>query len=342
MSASAPNFAQVLQAGSSAFNARVAQARSRSARFDVEAFSAFLRDRVGPVVESVAAVAPDAVGASTVAAFDAALSLVGQRLAGPDRRGGLLDRTWAELLPALPRTLADAPAALIVSLCNAAIHLERAPSARGGDWIRSMTKLGPRAASLGELLSLGQVLAWTAGLAHFRSGALQALDRLAPDLGAAALHAPTGGDWAALRKRLRDERWWSPDVGVAGRALEGFRVGAFTGFGGVFAEPPQVRAGAGGFVLRSGERCFALHLDVYGWTLNPAAAAEFEAGTRDRPAPHAPAASVVRGALRIGGSTWPLDLPEAGLDVAATEDSVAVCSTYSYALRVRPRVMPAR
>ena len=45
MSAPAPNFARVLEAGRSAFNARVAQARSRSARFDTAALSDFLRDR---------------------------------------------------------------------------------------------------------------------------------------------------------------------------------------------------------------------------------------------------------------------------------------------------------
>ena len=342
MSAPAPNFARVLEAGRSAFNARVAQARSRSARFDTAALSDFLRDRVAPLVEAVAATAPDAVGTTTVAAFDAALSLVGQGLAGPERRGGLLDRAWAELLPALPRAVADAPAALIVSLCNAAIHLDRAPAARGREWIASMTALGARAGSLGELLGLGQVLAWTAGLAHYRHGALQALDRLNPDLGLAAFGAPAGSDWAALRARLREERWWSPDPVAAQRAVGGFRVGAFTGFGGAFSEPPKVRAAPGGFVLRSGERCFALHLDVYGWSLLPAAAADFESGTRDRPAPYAPPASVVHGALRIGGSTWALDLPQDGLDVAASEDSVAVSSIYSHALVVRPRRMPAR
>ncbi|TDU32330.1 hypothetical protein DFR24_1724 [Panacagrimonas perspica] len=339
--ASAPAFARVLAEGRPAFNARVAQARSRSPRFDAEVFSSFLRERVGPLVEAVAARAPDAITAVAVAAFDAALALVSQGLVGPDRRNVLLDRTWREILPAVPARVAAAPGPLIAALSNAAINLERTPDARGGEWVERMCRFGALAASHDELLALGQVLAWTAGLAHYREGALLALDRLPPHLAVAALNAPADSSWPAMRTRLAQERWWSPDPAVAERRWEGFHVGAFTGYGGAFTEPPQVRAGRDGFLLRSGERCFLLRLDVYGWSLHPAGVSEFESAPRDRPAPYAPPASIVKGALRVGGSTWALDLPEAGLEVAATEDSIAVSSPYSYALRVRPRVMPA-
>lgn len=341
MSSDAPVFARILAAGRSTFNARVAQARSRSPRFDAEVFAGFLRGRVAPLVEAVAARSPDAAQACAIAAFDAALALVAQGLVGADRRSALLDRVWHQTLPALPSRVADAPGPLIAALSNAAIHLERAPGARGADWVERMGRLGARAASHAELLALGQVLAWTAGLAHYREGALQALERLAPDLAIAALNAPESSNGPALRTRLAQERWWSPDPAVAERSREGFLVGAFTGYGGAFTEPPKVRAGRDGFLLRSGERCFLLRLDIYGWSLHPAGTSEYEGAPLDRPAPYAPPASIVKGALRIGGSTWALDLPETGLEVAATEDSVAVSSPYSYALRVRPRVMPA-
>jgi len=341
MSPNAPAFARVLAAGRDEFNARVAQARLRSPRFDTEVFARFLRQRVGPLVESVAAKSPGAATGCAVAAFDAVLVLVAQGLVGSDRRYGLLDRTWAELLPAMPAQVADAPGALIDALSNAAIHLERTPGARGDAWVERMSALGARTGSHGELLALGQVLAWTAGLAHYREGALLALDRLRPELALAALNAPVDAAWPEVRTRVTQERWWSPDPAVAMRKHEGFKVGAFTGFGGAFVEPPQVRVAAEGFVVRSGERTFRLLVDIHGWSLQPAGATEFEGGVRERTAPYAPPVSIVHGALRVGGSTRAIDMPERGLDVVASEDSIAVSSPFSYALRVSPRTIPA-
>ena len=281
MSATGPTFARLLAAGRGEFNARVAQTRSRVPTFDADAFSVFLRDGVAPLVEAVAARAPEAAAACTIAAFDVALELVARRVVGAGARSALVSRVWSDLLPALATHVAAAPAALIAALSHAALNLDAVPQANSTQWVDRMKRLGPRAASREELLALGQVLAWTVGLSHFRAGALEKLATLAPALACVALGAPTEQSVEAMRARLLADRWWSPDDGIANQARRGFDVGAFTGFGGAFPEPPQVRAAGEDFVVRSGDRYFWLFVDVYGWTLHPATAVEFDQATAE-------------------------------------------------------------
>ena len=276
MSAEAPAFARVLAAGRGGFNARVAEMRSRVPTFDVDAFAAFLREGVAPVVEAVAARDPHAAMPCAEAAFDYALELVARRLVGPGARSVLPQCVWTQLLPWLATHVAAAPAPLIAELTHAALHLDAVPQARGIQWIDHMKRLGPQCGSRGQLLAIGQVLAWTAGLSHFRGGALQRLATLPPELARKALMAPPERAVGSMCARLRADRWWSPADGVMNSAARGFDVGAFTGFGGAFPEPPQARAAGEDFVVRSGDRHFWLVVDAYGWTLHAAPSSEFD------------------------------------------------------------------
>ena len=276
MSAAPPNFARLLAAGRGGFNARVAQMRSRVPTFDAEAFGGFLREGVAPLVETVATRMPDAADACALAAFDHALELVARKLVGPGARNPLVARTWSQLLPALAAHVAPAPVPMIAALTHAAMNLDRVAEDRAIRWIDQMKRLGPRAASRDELLALGQVLAWTAGLSHFREGALEKLATLTPTLACAAMGAPSSLTKEAMCARLRTDRWWSPDEGITHQAARGFELGAFSGFGGAFPEPPQVRAAGEDFVVRSGDRHFWLLADVHGWSLHPATPSDFD------------------------------------------------------------------
>lgn len=276
MSDEAPAFARVLAAGRGGFNARVAQMRSRVPTFDVDAFATFLREGVAPLVEAVAARAPQAATACAEAAFDHALELVARRRVGPGARSELPQRAWTQLLPWLATHVAAAPTELIAALTHAALHLDAVPQARGVQWIDHMKRLGPHCESRAQLLALGQVLAWTAGLSHFRVGALDRLATLPPELARKALIAPAGLSLESMCARLRADRWWSPADGVMNSAARGFEVGAFTGFGGAFPEPPQARAAGEEFVVRSGDRNFWLLVDAYGWTLHVVPPHEFD------------------------------------------------------------------
>jgi hypothetical protein len=233
----------------------------------------------------------------------------------------------------LAANIAAAPLRMISALSHAALHLDTVPGARGDEWIGRMTQLGPRAASQDELLALGQVLAWTSGMSHFRSGALEKLPVLSADLVRAALGAPATVSPEALCARLRADRWYSPDAAVTARAVRGLEIGSFTGYGGSFPEPPKVRTAGEDFVLRSGERHFWLLVDAYGWTLHPAAPADFDQ------APTSAAAGVrLEGSQLVDGtSVRTLDGPNDGLSVSAGPASIAISTPLSHRLRVFPR-----
>jgi hypothetical protein len=328
MRISAP-FAQVLAAGRRQFNARVEEARRRVPSFDPSAFSTFLVTGVDCVVVAVEAVTPERTTAVTLAAYDIALDLCLQDLAGPIARKPLLNETWRRVFPALARRIAEQPQDVLGALSNAAVHLSSIDGARGEEWLERMATLGPAAESVGQLLDLGKVLAWRSGLAHFRAGALAAADALPPALQLSAIGAPPGTSWSSLRAALASDPWAS----LQARRNEGWQVGSFTGFGGRFIEPPDLRVAQDGFLLRSGARHFLAVADAFGAVLLPATAEEFEAGTA------ASSANLPRraeGRLVFADRELAMDLPTESLSLAANAHTVAVASPYAHAVRLLP------
>lgn len=321
------SFARVLAAGRPQFNARVADAKRRTPGFAPEAFAAFLERGVDGVVAAVDAVAPARTAAVALAAFDAALVLVAHGVAGPASRSPLVDRLWIEVLPLLAPRIADAPDEVLGALSNAAVHLAGIAGVRGDAWIAHMAAVAPGAVSIAQLLDLGKVLAWRCGAAHFRAGALAAAEALPPALALAAVGAPAHAAWPEVHAAFLADPWWCP--GTEGRTHH--EVGAFTGFGGTFAQPPELRAAPDGFWLRSGQRHHLVVADAWGAVVLPASADDFEAC-----APLArPTSPVVQGSrLVFVRRAVDLDLPAEGLQVGANDDTVAVASPYSHAVRL--------
>jgi hypothetical protein len=184
-----------------------------------------------------------------------------------------------------------------------------------------LAALAPRIATVDELRVVGQVAAWRAGAAHFRAGAIAAADALPAVLALAAFGADAGASWPDLRARIAGDPWWRAD---GADVAVGHEVGGFAGFGGAFAELPEVRAGADGFVVRAGERCHLLLADAYGAVLLAATPDEF-----DRAVPG--------GALQVDARQVAPDLPAEGLAVCASGPTLALTSPYTHAIRVLPR-----
>ena len=326
-----PAFAGALAARRADFNRRTHEARRRHQQaFDEAALTAFLRTEVDGVVRAVAAVAQERVQEVVSAAYDIALELCGQGLAGGAGAGpaAFLGQVWRKLAPALAHVVAPQPEQVLGMLSNAALHLAALDGVRCSQWLDEMAALAPRIETLDELRVLGQLLAWRAGAAHFRSGALAAASGLPAQLALAAFPESHASDWDALHARLLADPWHRP--GQAG----GREIGAFTGFGGVFTAPPQVRAHDAGFVVASGERHFLLLADAYGAMLLAATREEFEAagqGTAQLPV------ETRGGQLFFGRQALATDLPAAGLQVCATASTLAVSSPYSHAIRLLPR-----
>lgn len=325
-----PQFAKLLAAGRPEFNRRVAEARRRFPAFDTEAFGSFLQSAADSVVRTAAGHAPERAAAVAVAAYDAALELVAHGQAGI-----IAGRVWRELAPRYAALLAAHPVQVLGLLTNAALHLEKCAYARPAEWLSLMSGIAPHVVQLEHLAGTGQICAWRSGMAHFRKGALAAADALPEPLalalfGATAKPAPA---WAALRDSLQRDPWWTPDAAARERVLSGVDIGAFTGFGGAFGQPPEVRPAAEGFWVRSGERYMLLVADAYGAVLHPASEDEYAH-------PGVPLAQAVISQsgqrLAINGRTVDLDLPADRLRIVCNEHTAAITSPYSHAIRVLP------
>ena len=318
-----PAFASILASGRAQFNARAVEARRRFPSLDMAAFGAFLHDGVDPLVVAVAAAAPERVGGATLAAYDMALELVGHGLAGPAAKNPFVNTVWRELAPSFAPLLATAPVDVLGMLSNAAIHIASVAGARPAQWQGELAALAAQIATLAQLRAVGQVLAWRAGVAHFRQGALAAADTLPPALALAAFGEP-GAQWPQVRAQLLDYPW-------RGNA-EGREFGSFTGLGGDFGTPPQVRATDDGFVVRSGERHYLLVADAYGAVLHGATAQEYEQANTGMP-------SSVRldgATVHLGARSIALDLPAGDIALAANAHTLAITSPWTHAIRLLP------
>ena len=318
-----PAFASILASGRAQFNARAAEARRRFPALDMAAFGVFLHDGVDPLVVAVAAAAPERTGGATLAAYDMALELVGHGLAGPAAKNPFLNIVWRELAPQFAPLLATAPVDVLGMLSNAAIHIASVVGARPAQWQRELAAVAPQVGSVAQLRAMGQVLAWRAGVAHFRQGALAAADTLPPALALAAFGEP-GAHWPQVHAQLLDYPW-------RGNA-DGREFGSFTGLGGDFGTPPQVRATDDGFVVRSGERHYLLVADAYGAVLHGATAQEYEQANTGMP-------SSVRldgATVHVGARSIALDLPAGDIALAANAHTLAITSPWTHAIRLLP------
>jgi len=318
-----PAFASILASGRAQFNGRAAEARRRFPSLDMAAFGAFLHDGVDPLVVAVATAAPERVGSATLAAYDMALELVGHGLAGPAAKNPFVNTVWRELAPQFSPLLATAPVEVLGMLSNAAIHIASVAGARPAQWQGELAALAAQIATLAQLRAVGQVLAWRAGVAHFRQGALAAADTLPPALALAAFGEP-GAQWPQVRAQLLDYPW-------RGNA-DGRELGSFTGLGGDFGTPPQVRATNDGFIVRSGERHYLLVADAYGAVLHGATAQEYEQANTGMP-------SSVRldgATVHLGARSIALDLPAGDIALAANAHTLAITSPWTHAIRLLP------
>lgn len=318
-----PAFAAILASGRAQFNGRAAEARRRFPALDMTAFGAFLHDGVDPLVAAVAAAAPERAGSVTLAAYDMALELVGHGLARPAAKNPFLNTVWRELAPSFAPLLAAAPVEVLGMLSNAAIHLGAVAAARPAQWQRELAALAPQVATVAQLRAVGQVLAWRAGVAHFRQGALAAADTLPPALALAAFGEP-GAHWPQVRAQLLANPW-------RGNA-DGREFGSFTGLGGDFGAPPQLRATPDGFAVRSAERHYLLVADAYGAVLHGATAQEFELAQTGVPA----SVRLDGATVHVGARSIALDLPPGDIAIVANAHTLAITSPWTHAIRLLP------
>lgn len=323
-----PPLAGVLRSARAEFNERFVEMKRRHADLDAETFTAVLRTMVDPVADAVDAVNPDRVPATVWAAYDAALVIVAEKLAGPGGRYPVIAKAWRELLPAVARLVAESPGRVIGAVTNALLQLASAAEIRAAEWMERLLSVTSELTSVDLLLRAGQVAAWRCGLAHYREGALAASDTLPPALALRLVGASANATWPEVRARLSKERWWNPSHETKRESLRVVRTaGGFRGFGGLFAEPPTVASLDGRIFVRSGEGRWLLTADAFGATFHRAENAEFEAAARGE----SPVKIVRAGVMRDGEMR---ELPALGeiTSAAATTDTVAVTGTLTHSV----------
>ena len=320
------DFSNILRAERERCNARFAEARHRHADLDAQAFMAWLAAVVDPLVTLTARQAPHAAGRVGMALYDAALELIGAKLAGPAARQRHIEQAWQSVLPgALPWLAAD-PVRVVHGVSNAVHHLAATPGAAVTDWIAGMAKVHSHCDDLDTWLRFGQFLAWRCGLAHFRDSALELADSLPERLVLGTLGVHDGRAWHTVREELRRHRWWLPEAASKTPPMRLMRrVGGFSGFGGPFRQLPAVFATGERIIIKSGEDQWIVECDSFGTTLHRASESEREAAREAVPAglhvEHTDGTT-----LRLAGHS--LSIPDlAGVSrLAATGDTLALCS----------------
>jgi len=332
-----PALASVLRSGRAEFNARFTAARHLYPQLDGDTFTQFLQTAVNELAQATERVRPDRVAEVVIAAYDAALELAGQNLAGPNSRLPVIEEAWRKVLPKAATLVAKAPARVIAAVCNAVHQLASTPGARAAEWIGRMEALASDCDEVEVFLRLGQVAGWRAGLAHFRKSALAAADSLPEALALAAVGAKAKEGWPVEREKLLRNPWHDPADGQNHSGLRIVaRVGAFRGFGGLFVKPPEVAAAGEHFLVRSGEDCWLLTADLFSATFHRAGKGEFDAARRQqrpRPALQFSGASVIWNGQRV-------EFPALGefTSTAANDTTLALTgrSTHSVALVALP------
>jgi hypothetical protein len=325
---SAP-LAAVLRNRREDFNARFERARHLFPQLDGEQVLDFASAAVDPVAVAVNAVDPTAVDAVVSAAYDAALTVVGQKLAGSAGRYPAITDGWQRVFPACAKHLVTAPDRVIAALSNALHSLASAGAgARPDEWIAAMTRLAPDCADVESLLQVGQVAAWRAGLAHFRDGALALAATLPPQLAAVAIGAPNRRAVTDVLARLSQDIWFDP--AAAGEQSATLRlareVGAFRGYGGLFKQPPQIAAVSGGWLVRSADDYWFLTADAFGATFHRATADEWNGANLDKRFP--PDTRLTGQKLKQGSNS--LTLPMSGPVTSATTSGNTLALTSSH------------
>src|SRR3954469_10863782 len=193
--------ASVLRSGRTDFNARFAAARRVHPELEVGAFGEFMATAVDELAMAVEKIRADRLGEVTMAAFDVALELVAQKLAGAGARTSSIEDGWRRILPKIPSLVASSPGRLIPAVCNAVHQIESTPNARPAQWIEIMEQFAPQCMDADVFVKLGQLAAWRAGLAHFRAGAMAAADGLPEAVALGALGAKPVSSWAFVREQ---------------------------------------------------------------------------------------------------------------------------------------------
>jgi hypothetical protein len=270
------HFLESLKRGRERYNTKFALARHVYPALDGEMFSAHLAKVVGPIVEAVAKENRERVDAVTDVLYDLSMELIGKDFFGRQVRYPAMLEGWEFLLPLIPNLLVQDALTITSSITNALYNLSVETSARPLFWLEAMAEIGARCSEVSAFLEAGKIVAWRAGLAHYREGALKTCRNLKPEIARAALgvaETQNSIDLEHLLAQLERDPWLNPSEASNGlkkeKRLRVVReVGAFRGFGGLFISPPNIAYSDGQFLVYDTEQWWTMTADCFGATFH--------------------------------------------------------------------------
>lgn len=322
-------FADILAARREAFNSIVQTARAGASNFDTDAFSNFLETEVDAIVQAVCEVDPARAARAAEDVFEMAVNLVAQRRAGPGARDTLINQLWRDVAPHMPKLIADDAIESLGALTNSAVYVSAQRGLRVQDWVKSLSELVMEIDATERLRHLITIVTWRSGGAHIRSAALEAVSALPPHVAFAAMGLPENTRMDKTLAALHADIWWTPD---SPKKSMGHAVGGFTGLGGPFSAPPELRAIDDGFLVSSANQYFHLSVDAFGAVIQSALAEDWS--ETDIAATQSPG-------KKLDVSDLSLGMPKQGLEICLNRETVAIFSPHSHFIRVLPRARTA-
>jgi hypothetical protein len=176
--------------------------------------------------------------------------------------------TAGDLLAAFYPLISVNPDEGIAPLLNALIQMRRRSQESTLLWVKGMIDCSEKIVTLDDLKRTGFILAWRCGRAEYRFKALEYLKNLDKEKAQIIFKIAgtlTGEEWMNHQEHLRKDPWYHPGSESSGVIFR--EEGLFTGFGGVFCEPPLISVRDGRFMIQSGKRYFILEADCFGTAL---------------------------------------------------------------------------
>jgi hypothetical protein len=329
-----PALTAALSADRLLYNSQLTMLRSRQPDLDFKAVKEFLRIAIDPIVRAVQVADPDRCRFVTQACFEQMLVLTEHALLGNNARSLFIQATWQHVVPKLASNLARDPAAVLALVTNAIDRIATTPNARPESWISGMATIAPLLDGVEQIRVVGQILAWRAGLAQYRHGALKAAREL-PDRVGSVLFSSSADDWQTSVEQHLRQPWWHGKNSLSPATSPGVRVGAFAGWDGAFMTPPKIRTAAEGFWVASGARYFHLVADAFGAVLLPSNEVHFTAANIDGVT--ADGVEIRGERLRTSQGDWPLPVTKHDLTLTCNADTVCISSPWSHHIWLYPR-----
>lgn len=238
---------KLLEESRDSLNERFLKSRAPGSKLESAAWLAHVGNRILPLVDRVHGQLPERAKQTLHELYDVSLDLFSAGCFAENT--GLLPASlvqlWEVTLPSITAILARDSRRVAGSLSNAVVTLALAPESTLPRWLQCMNQAGPQTETVEQLLSLGSVAAWLAGLPEYRTGALRHCRRLPTKLVRELLHLPADGpdsQVGAALDALENDPWASPRLsGPANLTIRLMATcGAFRGFSGLFLYPPRV------------------------------------------------------------------------------------------------------